>query len=411
MAEEVVVQILSRLPPKSLMRFKCVRKSWCALVNNPGFISQHLHLYNKFASTPILIKRAVICRTERTSEEVVFSLLNLHNDDYNCHLEANCHSIVEDINFPASMGLKTRGQFIELPMPRPRSFDEAVYVIGHCDGIICLLVLYISTSVILCNPAIKEFRLVKDVDVISFHVGFGYDPKSKDYILVNVMSTGEKVYDNERLVIHPPRAKLYTLGTGSWREINTNYLETETTNFWPSLFQFYFKGIFYWLGNEQRKELVSEFDRDDEDNNRLVILFYDTGDELFHSLLLPDGFYDPNEGLYTMRLALLNESIALYGFHCIGNCPEPFEIWIMVDFDGTDCSWTKQLAVVPTVELYMPGAVWKNNAILINREGRVVSYNFDEEKLEYNPIHGVLRADFQAAVCVHSIVSVKGQPT
>ncbi|RXH68597.1 hypothetical protein DVH24_030930 [Malus domestica] len=35
--QDMVVEILSRLPPKSLMRFQCICKSWCTLINSPSF--------------------------------------------------------------------------------------------------------------------------------------------------------------------------------------------------------------------------------------------------------------------------------------------------------------------------------------------------------------------------------------
>ena len=51
-------------------------------------------------------------------------------------------------------------------------------------------------------------------------MGFGYDPKSNDYTIVNVASYDEEVYE-QRLVHSPPNAEVYTLGT--------DFLETEIT--------------------------------------------------------------------------------------------------------------------------------------------------------------------------------------
>ncbi|KAK9930465.1 hypothetical protein M0R45_027502 [Rubus argutus] len=86
--KDLVEKILSILPPKTLMRFKCTSKEWYALINNPS---------------------------------------------------------VEDIKIPLSMILKTSG--------------ESLGIIGHCNGIICLL-LVDSFQVILWNPAIQEFKLL-----------------------------------------------------------------------------------------------------------------------------------------------------------------------------------------------------------------------------------------------------------
>ncbi|KAL3586325.1 hypothetical protein D5086_013192 [Populus alba] len=43
--EDVVIEILSRLPVKNLLQFKCVCKSWYATITSPNFISKHLRNY------------------------------------------------------------------------------------------------------------------------------------------------------------------------------------------------------------------------------------------------------------------------------------------------------------------------------------------------------------------------------
>lgn len=45
--EDLVIEILSRLPLKSLMRFKFVCKRLCALTRNPNFIATHLNYNTK----------------------------------------------------------------------------------------------------------------------------------------------------------------------------------------------------------------------------------------------------------------------------------------------------------------------------------------------------------------------------
>lgn len=40
--EDVIIEVLSRLPVKCLLRFRCVCKHWCAIFKNPSFISKHI---------------------------------------------------------------------------------------------------------------------------------------------------------------------------------------------------------------------------------------------------------------------------------------------------------------------------------------------------------------------------------
>lgn len=153
MAEEMVAQILLRLPPKSVLRFKCVHKSWCALVNSLGFIKQHLNWNNK-SSTLILIKRSVLSFSVNDYEVIVFSFLNLPNDSDGD--DSNLNPTIEDIFFPPSLlGLDTRDQFIDYKMIFEKQPFPQVNLICHCDGIICLLVFDTYARLVLCNPAIN----------------------------------------------------------------------------------------------------------------------------------------------------------------------------------------------------------------------------------------------------------------
>ncbi|RXH82205.1 hypothetical protein DVH24_036546 [Malus domestica] len=151
----MVAQILARLHPKSLPRFKCVRKSWYALINDPQFVAKHLHSYNEFSSSArILFKHTVAKKRETTKEEVVFSFLDPSNDseaDFD-----NLDSVVEDLHFPVSMGLNNGGQIIELPS----ELDGSIDIIGQCDGILCLI-LY-TGHIVLYNPSINDFRILPD---------------------------------------------------------------------------------------------------------------------------------------------------------------------------------------------------------------------------------------------------------
>ena len=48
--EEVIYEILTWLPVKSLIQFRCVSKSWNSIITNPIFITTHLNRVNKRAN-------------------------------------------------------------------------------------------------------------------------------------------------------------------------------------------------------------------------------------------------------------------------------------------------------------------------------------------------------------------------
>ncbi|CAL8178301.1 unnamed protein product [Prunus armeniaca] len=253
--EDLLVKILSSLPPKSLMRFKCAAKWWYALINNPRFVDNQLSncLHN---NQSIFLKRLVPSKDPNSSKtESVFSVLTFCKD-----ADGGAHrfllSTVEDINVPVSMSVMSGG--------------EELRIVGHCHGIICVHVDNYS-KVFLWNPAIQEFKLLpsekyftdwESLDQqrapyrplnnrLEWAMGFGYDPISKAYKVVSIIFYGSQRHAHTlySVVIYPLRVQVYTLGSSeessSWREIKTCSLETETTFLWPERFQIHLKGMCY----------------------------------------------------------------------------------------------------------------------------------------------------------------------
>lgn len=392
-------EILSRLPPKSLMRFKCAHKSWSTVINNPKFIAKHLSnsMHNN-SFTRILFKRSVLKNADTDEKQIVFSFLTFCNDDDD-HKEHIVHYVGDDIR---------KDQFVELTIKDLGS----VWIIGHCDGIICLAD---SSNVILWNPAIMEFKILSlepHPDQVMNSIGFGCDPKSKEYKVVNIVCPGEEEYGGEHdchLLFNPPMVQVYTLGSDSWREIKTGSLETETTNIWPEYFQMYFKGFCYWRGREQLKEFASFYDRNEEEYIRQLIVSFDTVDEVFHHILFPDSLYESFVCWYTMNLLVWNESIALFGVDHGLFSEYSWGLWVMDNIGGVGSSWIKQFTFGKAAGIERPLKFWKRDEILmVSDEGRLVSYNLDTEKLKYLPIPNMDSDHFEAVAYVDSMVPILG---
>ncbi|KAL6146542.1 hypothetical protein ACLB2K_057220 [Fragaria x ananassa] len=242
--KEIMVEVLSRLPPKSLMRFKCVCKSWQCLISNSNFAAKHLSASKRNehpSSTTIVLKRCDGDDIHAGKKEVLLSFFDLCqrlDGDNNDH---ELRPILEDLYSPLSPGVVDWQRF-------------CVSISAHCDGILCLTdgVEYI----VLCNPAIKEFKClpVPSPKLNSCGGGFGYDLKSKDYKIVRILDNGNEEYKDgmrKRVVNHPPAAQIYNLLTSSWKEIKIiDNLITKTTIYWPQSHSIYRNGILYWCGRE-----------------------------------------------------------------------------------------------------------------------------------------------------------------
>ncbi|KAL6138565.1 hypothetical protein ACLB2K_063846 [Fragaria x ananassa] len=275
--EDIVVQILIRLPPKSLMPFKCACKVWKELVSSTSFIAKHLSMsrHSKLASSPpILFKRHFSddCKINIQNEmgypfyhtmREVETRLSIYDDDH-LHLP-----VLDDV---------------DVPLPKVDCEDSdplTVKISCHCDGIVCLQVylgnFMIASNAILCNPGLNDFKLLpkscvlpdlKDADQVSCFdatywtdcLGFGYDSKGNDYKVVRVL-----IYNDSH--IYDYRAEVYTMRSNSWREVDFGgELSIDDTN--DSKFHFLLNGTYYWL--EWSPVILSFNMADERANNPLL---------------------------------------------------------------------------------------------------------------------------------------------
>ncbi|PRQ48525.1 putative F-box domain-containing protein [Rosa chinensis] len=389
-SEEIVEQILSRLPPKSLMRFKCVCTLWWNLIQSPSFVAKHLsNSLRASSSVSILCKHTVEKKVENNDHaetgddvETLLSSLYLCNE-------------IDDLV----------AEVLRVPPPMNQiSRSSDLRIAGHCDGITCLK--FFVGNVVLCNPAIKEFKLLPksclllpsdndeylDLELRYYteFLGFGYDRKGKDYKVVRFVVYEESCYWF--------RAEVYTLGSNSWREVETEYTYREF--FVMSGYcdqQMFFEGIYYWQVCGQVGE---------------CILSFDMGDEIFNVISIP---WEEMPDEYHVRLGKWKESIALISCPTVTVVPQSFDIWVMNNSGNVKGSWTKCLTIGPMegVEiplLYAPLVFWKSDELLmVAEDGSVVSYNLEKQTVKYLPIHFV--GDYfhtQAVVYVNSTVSING---
>ncbi|MCH87199.1 F-box protein [Trifolium medium] len=146
--EELIGEVLSYLTVKSLMRMKCVNKSWNTLISDPIFVKLHL------------------MRSPRNTHFVLYS------------------SELASANIlPISVShlLKSRKKTVTLTDDPYRRFHskDLSRIVGSCNGLICLLDCnyrtsdYLEHSLYFWNPATrtKSEKLGRDVK-------FGMGPES-----------------------------------------------------------------------------------------------------------------------------------------------------------------------------------------------------------------------------------------
>ncbi|PON44946.1 F-box domain containing protein [Trema orientale] len=349
--EEVFVEIFSWLPLESLMQFKCVSKSWYALINylvkNPTFVNKQIYNIDKKNLSP---KCLVFCcpgtaywrHPELESlRQGLFETITI------------CHDGTESGN------VNSAKEVFRLPtLPSELCLTHAL--MSHCNGIICLA---FHQTVILCNPAINEWRTLpepclthKNAGFWVRGVGFGYDSRANDYKIVRF---------GHDMLCRGTRAEVYSMRRDSWSEIQIQF-EFDRLGFKcsPSVGKEVFcRGVFYWSIRSSTRSIIS----------------FDVFDEVFRSIPLPDNLRVVRENHFT-KLAVWNESIALFFYKQEKAVTNFIEVWVMDDDCSAgakgSCYWIKKLIIRPPVDIAYPLAFLKHDEVLIKANvGMFVLYN------------------------------------
>ncbi|XP_040374671.1 uncharacterized protein LOC112199233 [Rosa chinensis] len=233
----------------------------------------------------------------------------------------------------------------------------------HCLNLIAIKEFKLLPKSVLILPNRDYLYLAFELENYTELLGFGYDPKGKDYKVV-------------RLLVY-------------------------------CLFSYWFKTEV--CGFDRGHNLVHKF-----------ILSFDMADELFYEISLPWQYTETYGGTQG-RLAVWKGSIALVSFEHEIVGPQSFDIWVMMNNScGVKSPWTKYLTIGPmegiNIPVVYPLVFWKNDElVMVAVDGRVVRGG--PEGVHIVPSHKAFGngrppasnfPDTQAVVYMSSIVSVKG---
>lgn len=172
--EVIELEILKRLPVKSLLQFKLVCKSWNLLISNPDFISKHHHVRN-------------------LNEDVLLIWSRFQNKPVNLN-------------------------------------PKLTTIIGSIDGLVCFSNCFADNNsepmeILIWNPATKQclkIPLVPDETVVVYFfgfVGFGYDSIANDSKVMYATRF-------EDIEPQPLVGNIYSCNSGCWRKsvVPSNFL-------------------------------------------------------------------------------------------------------------------------------------------------------------------------------------------
>eukprot|EP00256_Glycine_max_P048903 XP_006603430.1 F-box/kelch-repeat protein At3g23880 [Glycine max] len=257
--DELIKEILSCLPVKTLIQFKCVYKGWNSLMSDPYFIKLHL---NKSAAKDDLEHLQLMKNAS------LGSIPEIHMES--CDVSSLFHSLqIETFLF----------NFANMP---------GNHLVGSCNGLHCG-VSEIPEGYRVCfwNKATKVIS--RESPTLSFSpgigrrtmLGFGYDPSSDKYKVVAIALTMLSLDVSQKTEM-----KVYSAGDSSWRNLK-GFPVLWTL---PKVGGVYLSGTLNCVVIKGKETIHSE----------IIIIYVDLEKETCRSLFLPDDFcfVDTNIGVF-----------------------------------------------------------------------------------------------------------------
>ncbi|KAL3833497.1 hypothetical protein ACJIZ3_008233 [Penstemon smallii] len=368
---DVMIQILMRLPVKSIVRFRSVSKHWCALLKSHSFANTHL--CSQWRKNVLLVRR---CLPPPGNDDV----LSFHDPD-----SPELAEVSPNLSIPFLKGIKRRYN-------QPYQI-EGVFLLGPCDGIVCI---YHDDFIMLCNPALREFKRLPLCPFacpqgcyfdIQGH-GFG-NICTNDFkvVLLQDVDPDENYYDVHIMV------NLYSSSTNSWKQIDGGESDATQLGYVSTLpyTQVFFNGACHWPACHQKP------------NYEVAILTFDLSTEALGWIEYPDI---STERTNWLSLMVVNECLAV-GWYCLGS-EDPIDIWVMKEY-GVRESWTKQFVIGPFIDNIYPVLPWKNEWVLMdeneNKIDQLVTCSLSRNEIKRYQVYGQERT-FSALIYQESLISL-----
>ncbi|KAM7490390.1 hypothetical protein LguiA_033311 [Lonicera macranthoides] len=349
----MVIEILSRLPIKSLFNCRLVCKNWATIISTREFAQLHLSRL----PTSCLIKP---CNETRQCKE-------LQLVDLGCPFSpSNKLVFMPNINFP----------------------DVPIRLFNSCNGLLCFSQLVsrysiISYNIYVCNPVIGEFITLPKpphVKIFLHHpCAFGFSQETNQYKVVLSSNNPNSPYYH---------TDIYTLGERSWRSIGNSSYCIQNDNFYAFL-----NGALHWIRYSLEGPLICCFDFVSE-QFRVVP----------EPAVEKEVFYHKQ---VSVSVSVINGNLSICDY---GNYDQ-IVIWVMKEY-GVKESWSKDIVITRSISYFD-----SYELIMINGNGKILMIFNKKSIILYDPeskafeselqIFAGVRSNFEAIAHVPSLISLK----
>ncbi|XP_059287255.1 F-box/kelch-repeat protein At3g06240-like [Lycium ferocissimum] len=345
--QELLINIFSRLPVKSIGQLRCVSNPLNSLLSDEHFLKTHFTNHFQEPEKIILLSNSHIFHTITFNKNCIF---------------------INSINFKQTPS------------------DQFVEICGSCNGLV--LILNKDGTKVVINPITLDFKIIPNSPLalepygsFSMH-GFGYDYVNDDYKIVMISR-----YDHDNEVepdILDMFMDIYSLKNGSWKRIKSSPYDHAVPEHANGVFV---NGALHWLASKK------------PDYSSVIGAFV-LSDEEFVEVPAPSSL-DKDKFVF-------NKLVVLKGCLCMVDNVEGnrVDIWMMKDY-GVEESWTK--FCVDGIDFYdflKPLCFMRDDEVVLNVDGeKLMVYNLEEEESRDLEVDGLPDSFESAGTFVESLVS------
>ncbi|XP_028759928.1 F-box protein At3g07870 isoform X2 [Neltuma alba] len=351
----IVIDILSRLPIKSILSCKRVCKAWLRLILHPRFVELQLAR----SSASILIK--TIPSLSESRKIILTHVDQRGRDPY----RFDKLMLTPKINLPCSkFGL-----------------------VNSCNGLLCLSGVEKDDPIWVCNPILGEYVTIPPASEgrnSGSFVGLGFCAATNRYKVLQTFHPKVKWSGNDYL-----DAEIYHMDTGTWKSIG--YAPCALVA--PS-FNSFLRGSLHWVPSAGgSSEYIYSFNFETEE---------------FGSVSPPPCLDGTKRQISNdLRLGVVEGCL----FVCVFGDSRKFDIWVMKDY-GVKESWTRQYVIENLYprkshsDFYEPVKFMGNGEILmLYNDSEVLCYNTGTKRLRRTRVTHT-RHEFNSIALTPSLVSL-----
>ncbi|XP_019229205.1 PREDICTED: F-box/kelch-repeat protein At3g23880-like [Nicotiana attenuata] len=366
---EIIIEILSRLPVKSLFKFKCVSKSWLSLISSSQFAKFHLKISAK--------------DNKSSHKKLLLLSMYLPHTLYSCPLNSVLHE-------------KSISSVDELYIPWNRS--NIIAGVGSCNGLFFMCIGMYTFNLFLWNPSTRKKKKLPfsghEYSRCDVTYGFGYDEYSDDYKVVEIYGVYGVQY------VYGANIKIYSLRANSWKMMN-KYSDA----LFSSDSAVFLNGSLHWaVAHSNGYWDIVSLSLKNEKYGNLALPNHDPGNcnGSISKPLADSTDFEP--GILNWALGKLKGCLSLFcDYYKV-----KLDVWIMKEYNVKE-SWTKLVSLPYTVagigSRISPLCISDSGEVLLHDGSRVLVYNAGDNEYKSVQIRNMDTGVGAATVYAESLIS------